>query len=131
MKLTNKELVENYNMLNHMMAQEEKSGSNIFADHVRVSRIVESNIRKMGKALEPYDQERMELINMCYTKADPENGTEAALIPDMKDDWENGITALLDKETEVDLKTFTVSDLDGLFLKMSHQKALFYMIEDE
>jgi hypothetical protein len=126
MKLSNREMIEKLQSLK-TVAQKELP--------VKASYSIEKNLMKLQSELKPYFAQRQKLVDK-YAEKDEKGNPKAdkngqlQFSGENREKWDKDIKDLLDITSEVPIRKFKLSELNGRDLSVAELSAIDYMIED-
>ena len=128
-KMTNGEMINTVNRIVDMQNREEKAGTKLFSDRVKVLYAIKKNKDKLTQLLKPYEEARQELLQECQVQEESEDG-RIKIRKDCIGKWNKAIEELLGIENAVEIHMVDFSELEGLSLSMNDMEAIDFMVRE-
>jgi len=125
MKLTNNQL-QNSTIALSKLSQKELP--------IKISFLLAKNISHINAELKIYNDERQKLVEKYSIKDKNDKpiieNNQIKLQPKLINDWNKDMSELLSIENEVNIKQFSIDNLEGISISASEIMAIKFMIEE-
>lgn len=131
-KLTNKELITNLNGLNLFQIREQKYleqvGKKLLTGKFNIAYAINKNKGKLDQALKPYNETMKEILEE-YNSEDAKKKGNVKIKEGKEQEWEEAVKQLQEQETEVEIHTVKLKELENLDMDSTDLSCLEFMIE--